>query len=147
METHQAHTALEAVRAQRRAAADRLVTPSWYHPLLGLLLGGFLAAQAAHSGPVYAVALLVFAIGTGWLASAYRRRTGLWVSGYRRGPAGRITALLLVSLVAVCLAAGALDYAAGQRWAFVAAGVVAAALIVVLGPRFDEALRAELRRS
>jgi hypothetical protein len=141
----QAGAALLAVRRQRAAAADRLVTPWWYHPALGLLVGGVVAAQAAHSALVRALALALFFVGVGVLVRAYRRLTGVWVSGYRRGPAGRVTAALVGAYLACLLAGAVLDYALGYAWGFVAAGAAIAVLTVVLGRRFDVALREELR--
>jgi drug/metabolite transporter (DMT)-like permease len=141
----EAGAALLAVRKQRAAAADRLVSPWWYHPCLGVLVGALLAAQATHSPAVQSIAAVAILFGVGVLAGSYRRRTGLWVSGYRRGPAGRVTLALVAAYLACALAAGFLDFELGQRWAFVAAGAVAAIVTVVLGRRFDEALRDELR--
>jgi hypothetical protein len=143
METERetAADALAAIGRQRRLAADRLVTPWWYHPALGVLVGGFVATRAIDSTVVQMLALVLFFAGLALLVSAYRRITGLWVSGYRRGPAGRVTWLLVVAYVAAI--AGA--YLAGGVAAFLAAGAAIAVATVVLGRRFDQALREELR--
>jgi hypothetical protein len=141
----EAGAALMAVQKQRSAVADRLVTPWWYHPCLGVLAGVIIAVQAAHSPAATAIGVGVAVAGMGFLSASYQRITGVWVSGCRRGRAGRITLALVASYVALLVAAGALDYGLGQRWAYVAAGAVAVVVTVVLGHRFDEVLREELR--
>src|SRR3954467_3422225 len=55
----QAGAALLAVRKQRGGAAARLVTPWWYHPALGVLVGVMMAAQAARSSVVGALGTTV----------------------------------------------------------------------------------------
>jgi hypothetical protein len=97
------------------------------------------ATQAA-STPVRLTVLAGFFVGLAVLVRAYQRLTGLWVSGYRRGPAGRRT----LALAAVYLACVLVAIAAGGWWA-VGAGVVVLVATVLLGRAFDEALREELR--
>jgi hypothetical protein len=132
--------ALAAIADQRRGAAERLVTPWWYHPALGLLVGGFVAARAFDSPLVQVLTLVVFFVALALLVQLYRRRTGVWITGYRRGAAGRVTALL----VAVYLAAIFGAYLVEGVGAFLAAGAVIAAATVVLGHRFDAAVQEEL---
>lgn len=142
---HQAAAALESIGESRAQVADRLVTPVWYHPMLGVLAGGLIASAEARRWWVFLSALVVYAVGCGVLVSSYRKLTGLWVSGRRRGPAGRVSMWLVAALYAVAGLAALFDLALGVRGAFVAGGVVAVGLVVVLGRRFDEALRSELR--
>jgi hypothetical protein len=141
METEQLdpEAALAAIADQRREAAERLVTPWWYHPALGLLVGTMVATQAAPTAVRLAV-LAGFFVGLAALVRAYQRLTGLWVSGYRRGPAGRRT----LALAGVYLACVLVAIVAGGWWA-IGAGAVVLVATVVLGRAFDEALRGELR--
>jgi hypothetical protein len=141
METEQLdpRAALAAIRAQRRAAADRLFTPWWSHPLLAVLLGGLVVAES-FGAVTRAVAAVVLAVGAGALAGIYRSRTGLQVSACRR--AGRPFALM-VALVALVVAGIAVSLVLG-RPAAIAAGVVVVAGSVAIGRRFDAALREEL---
>jgi hypothetical protein len=143
METDQLDpkAALAAISKQRHEAAERLVTPWWYHPVLGLLVGGYVVAQTVDSVVVRLVAVAVLLVGLAVLVRAYRRLTGLWVSGYRRGPAGRITLLLAAVYVAAVLVAVLI----GNVAASLVAGAAVVVLTVVLGRRFDEALQEELR--
>jgi hypothetical protein len=142
---HEAAAALESIGERRGELADRLLTPAWYHPVLGLLAGGLIASAEAHRWWVFLSAFVVYAVGCGVLVSSYRKLTGIWVGGLRRGPAGRVSMWLMGALYAVAGLAALLDLALGVRGAFVVGGVVAVGLVVVLGRRFDEALRSELR--
>jgi hypothetical protein len=141
----EAARALATVETSRAQMADRLVTPVWYHPTLGLLAGGLIASGELHNLALFLAALLVYGVGCGVLVTSYRRLTGVWVSGLRRGPAGRVSLLLVGFLYIIAGVSALLGLALGVPGAFVAGGVVAAVVVVVLGRRFDEALRGELR--
>lgn len=145
METQAARTALDHVGTGRRLVAARLVTPHWYHPVLGLLLGGLVAAQAL---PVRwrPLALVPFALGVGMLVRAYQRRTGMFLNGWR-APGGRPWAGALGGLVGLAYL-GAIGLHDGLGWT-VAPPVLGALVVwptVLLGRRFDEAVRRELTR-
>jgi hypothetical protein len=84
MESEELGTHIVAVRAGRSAAADRLVTPWWYHPILGLLMAGLLVAYGIGSMWVVGATLVIFLAGLAALVSAYRNQTGVWVSGSAR---------------------------------------------------------------
>jgi len=140
-----ARSALNSVAAQRALVADRLITPWWYHPILGGLLGICLASCATHSIPLILTAEAVYFVGLAFLVRAYRRLTGVWVIGYRKGHAGRVMGALIASFVGLILVAVVLDYGFGFRWAFAGAGIVVVPVVVALGHRFDDALRADLR--
>jgi hypothetical protein len=136
----EAQAALAAIAGQRREAAERLVTPWWYHPILGVLVGALVAAQGTDSFVLKTVTPLLVAGGAGALIAHYRRLTGLWVSGYRRGPAGLLTVALTVGYLALYgVAAGF-----GSLAASIPAGVVVVALTIVVGRAFDGALRREI---
>ncbi|MDQ1665902.1 MAG: hypothetical protein QOH75_1933 [Actinomycetota bacterium] len=141
----EAAAALHHVDAGRQHVADRLITPAWYHPVLGLLAGGLIASAEWRSIAVFLSALLVYAVGCGVLVSSYRRLTGIWVSGLRRGPAGRVSLTLVGALYVIAGLGAVLEFGLDLRGAFVAGGLVAVVVVIVLGRRFDEALRAELR--
>ncbi|GAA1738899.1 hypothetical protein [Aeromicrobium alkaliterrae] len=137
---------LATVAAARRAAADRLVTPWWYHPVLGVLFGLYAVALASGEPWLMVAGIVVFFAGVGLLVWSYRRLTGMWISGYQPGPASRWAQLMgvvgaLGSLAAMLLA-WYTDVAFGWIW------VIAAALalgVVVTGRQYDRVLRADLR--
>ena len=136
---------LAMIAEARAAAADRLVTPWWYHPVLGLLVAGYVVAFSLGDTLVRSIALLVFLAGVTGLVRAYRRLTGVWLAGHEAGRASRwayamgatIGVLMVVSLV--------IAWTTSLTWpTWVIAAVVGVAM-VVLGRRFDVALRAQLR--
>jgi hypothetical protein len=157
MESHEGHehapdvdsaeaaASLATVDVARAQMADRLITPVWYHPTLGLLAGGLIAIAELRNIAVFIAALLVYAVGCGVLVSSYRRLTGIWVSGLRRGPAGRISIQLIGTLYVIAGVAAVLGLTVGVPGAFLAGGVAAFVAVVALGRRFDDALRRELR--
>jgi len=142
-----ATSALDLVASSRAGLADRLVSPAWYHPCLGGLLGLFSASYALRSPAVTAVALALFLAGALVLVRAYRRATGVFVNGLRSGAASRWAGAGGALSAAAILGGIALDRGLDLRWAPLAAGVVAGGVTVVFGNRFDEALRAQLRRA
>jgi hypothetical protein len=146
MESEELGKHLAAVRTGRSAAADRLVTPWWYHPILGLLVAGLLVAYGIGSRWVVGATLVVFFGGVAALVTAYRSRTGVWVSGFSAGGASR-WAYALGGLILACFA-GALvaRYVHHTDWAAWAAAVVAVVGTVLIGRRFDVALRERIRR-
>ena len=136
---------LAAVAEARRAAADRLVTPWWYHPVLGALFAGYAVAIALGNTWVLLGGIVVFFAGLALLVSAYRRKTGIWLSGFEAGGATRWAYLMGVA-GGLCIAAAVLlsftDVSDGWVWAVAA---VLGAAIVPIGRTYDRELRAELR--
>jgi hypothetical protein len=146
MESDEVDMHLAAVRTGQSAAADRLVTPWWYHPIRGLLLAGVTLAYGIGSRWVATVTVAIFFAGMISLAAAYRNRTGVWVSGFNSGGASR-WAYALGALAFACLAAaGVARYVHHTAWAAWAAAVVAAVGTILIGRRFDAALRERIRR-
>jgi hypothetical protein len=137
--------ALAAVDATRASVADRLVTPWWYHPTLGLLAAAYLVGYALGDTVVRMSVLIAFFVGLGALVSVYRRRTGVWVSGHRAGAATRWAVAMGVSAVVVVVTAMVVHAATGLLWPVWACAAVLFVLIVALGRRFDARLRSELR--
>jgi hypothetical protein len=67
----------------------------------------------------------LFSAGLGWLVSGYRRRTGFWVDGFRRGAMRRASSVYLVVYVLVVVPALVLALGFDRSEALVAAGAVA----------------------
>ncbi len=136
---------LEAVAAARRAAADRLITPWWYHPVLGALFAGYAVAISLGEPWVLVIAMVVFFGGLALLVGAYRRKTGIWLSGYQGGRAARWA--YVMGLAGALAIAGAVllsfaDAPDGWVWGVAVAMGVA---IVPIGRQYDRELRADLR--
>jgi hypothetical protein len=140
-----AEAALDLVSASRSDVADRLITPWWYHPVLGVLAAGPIATLAARSMIAFYVALALCMVGCALLMMIYRRMTGLWISGHSAGQASAWAFALSGAVVVAAGIGGA--FAIGLGWWPVplALGVLLIPVTVVLGRRFDTALRAGLR--
>jgi hypothetical protein len=136
--------ALAAVNAGRTAVADRLVTPWWYHPILGVLLGGMVAASALQSSVAGGVAWALCGGGLAVLAGTYRRMTGVGLDSWHGLPPNR----WYLATVAVFFGALALGLALdelGWWWGTLLAGALVVPAVVVLGRKGDELMRDRLR--
>lgn len=140
-----AREALAAIDATRSSAADRLVTPWWYHPALGALTSAYLVGYAFGDTLVRLVVLAGFLVALGLLAASYRRLTGVWVSGHRAGRATVWAVAMGVLAMALVAAALLLYSTTGLEWPVWACAAVVFVSVVVLGRAFDAKLRAELR--
>ncbi|HJC29823.1 MAG TPA: hypothetical protein H9759_10545 [Candidatus Dietzia intestinipullorum] len=141
--------ALADVAASRGSVADRLVTPWWYHPILGALIAAIVLVNALHlSNLVKIVVAVASAAGMGLLVSAYQRLTGLWVDMRHLGPVSRrwwlAYAVVVAVVVAVPLLPAFTDRALPLWLAAVFTGTAFVATIV-LGRRIDAAMREEIR--
>ncbi len=127
LSAEQAAQALAEVQKGRDAAARRLPTPWWYHPLLGLVLAMIVSSFALPATERTVVLGLAIAaeLALLWL---YRRLTGVWLNTLSidgmRGPAavmcGMAVALLLLAL-------------ALELWWEVRGGAVAVGVVVGVG--------------
>lgn len=135
--------ALADVARTRSVVADRLITPVWYHPILGASLGLLIIALAQDNLAIQltlsAAALMAIAI----TMRAYQRITGLWVDTKNLGPRGRRLHRTYAALVLLCLAAAFIP--AEDLWIGWGAAMIAFAATVIMGRRLDELLREEIR--
>jgi len=101
-----ARAALTEVKAGRSAAARRVTTPWWFHPLLGAALAAMLAALSLR-GPAVAVVLVLALVAQVALYALYRRLTGLWVNTWHVEGMRQVTsAATAVCLVLLALGVG-----------------------------------------
>ncbi|HXQ10211.1 MAG TPA: hypothetical protein VN805_04345 [Caulobacteraceae bacterium] len=127
----------------RAALVDRARAPRWYHPALGLLVGGLIAAQAAPTAVSLAV-LSIFCVGLVFLTQAYQRHTGMWISGMRKGRTRWVALATAAVAVALMLGGIYLQRGLGIGWAPLAAGPIAAVLVTAAGFVWEAAYRADL---
>lgn len=135
---------LAEVRAANADLAERAKAPTWYHPALGLLIGGMVAVQGL---PIVGkiAAYLVFAAGLFLLICAYKRYTGLWINGYRAGRT-RWVAVGLATITTLCmLMAVWLERDRGLTYAPFAFGAIVAVLVTIGGFVWEAAYRRDLR--
>jgi hypothetical protein len=139
-----ARRSLDSIGASRQDVARRLTTPRWYYPVLGLLVAQMVLVYGLVGGLPAVLSALLVALGSGWLVRTYAGHTGLRISR----PAGLRSAVAMAAF-AVGLAAPVLavtfvdDLATGV---VLALAVVCLVSVVVLGPVYDDAFRADLRR-
>ncbi len=135
---------LAEVEAANTDLAERAKAPIWYHPALGLLAGGMVAVQTQ---PILAkfIYYAVFLVGLVLLVRAYKRHTGMWVSGYRAGRT-RWVAIGLAILTTLCAAISvwlALERdVVAAPWVF---GALVAVIVTIGGFVWEAAFRADLR--
>lgn len=140
-----ARAALSTLDADGERLAGRVVTPWWYHVSLGAIVAAFVASQALPAGASAALlALGILALPL--LTTIYSRRYGLTITQ----PAGRRSRRLLLSTLAILISAMAcgvvIKLTGAEPWWVLAPAAVAFAATVVLGRRYDDALRGELAR-
>jgi hypothetical protein len=136
----EALAALDVVDQANADLAKRLVTPWWYHPILGLI-EAMLVLSFAMPIPLRLAVVAVAVAGVGLLVSAYKRLTGLGVSS-------RYAALArgwVLGLVAIVLAAIGVVVLVDQLVVTVALAVLVLVATVVFGRRADVAIRTRLR--
>lgn len=129
--------------ASNAEMARRAVAPWWYHPALGLLVGGMIATMAA---PLVwrSAYLVVFFPCLLLLMHAYRRRTGVWVNGWRAGRTRFVSGVLAVSVFLIGLASFGLAQLYDQPFAYLAGGVLTAVVATAAGPLWEVAFRRDL---
>lgn len=141
----QASDALTVIGEARAAAADRLVTPWWYHPILGFLVSAYVIGFSLGNTLVRAVSLVLFLGGCLLLVRAYRRLTGVWISGFDAGPASRWAWILGGATATAMLGSLIIAWTTSLVWPTWCIAVAAGVGVVIVGRRFDVALRAQLR--
>jgi len=136
---------LAAITQARSALADRLVTPWWYHPVLGLIIGAYIVALGLGGTLVRLIGLALYLGALLLLARAYQELTGVWANGLSQGPAKRWSVALGLSAAAGAGVSVAFGELTGMTWPIWGLAAVMVVVTVILGHRYDTALRAHLR--
>src|SRR4051812_25497144 len=137
---------LAALRTDRAQLAERVVPPWWYDPCLGLVAFVLVSAISLRdAGWWYFAALGLGFVGLWVLVAAYKRITGLWVSGLRPGRTRRVVYVWVAGYLVVVAAGLVADREFGVRWAMVAAGAVLGVSLTFLGRWWTRVYVAELR--
>jgi hypothetical protein len=138
--TTDARKSLDLVADTRADLADRLVTPWWYHPGLGLVVAALVVGLAIPN-PVKGVLVVAAILGLVLLVVRYSHVTGLGFSDeYMKLAFGP-----LVLLLAVVLGAMFVVLAFPHPLAVGIAAAVVFVATIVFGRRADEAMRIKLR--
>lgn len=125
-----ARAALAHVAAGRCAAAQRVTTPWWFHPLLGTTVAASLASLSLR-GPGVAVALVLAQVAQAALYALYRRLTGLWIDTVNVDGMRWVTAAAITVSTLLCMLGIGLEHYAGVRGAAAITGVVLGVVYVI----------------
>ena len=98
MEGLEARSALEAKRQAEAQMARAAQCPPWRHALFGLLIGGIIASFAFDFVIRTAILIVILAC-LPIIIHSDRKRTGMFINGYRRGK----TRLVIVGILLVWL--------------------------------------------
>lgn len=134
---------LAGLDVDRALLAERVVTPWWYHPILGGIVALLVGAQAL-PGVLSVTVLALGVVMIPVLVTVYTRRYGVSVTG-SVGPRTRRLMAVLVGVLTVGMVSNLIIKftGVGPAWGLVGA-VICGAVTVVLGRRYDDLLRTEL---
>lgn len=119
--------ALEQIANANREMADRVKPPGWYNWSLSLGLGGLAAVQEAPLPVIFGYEVVFLGV-VAVLVSAYRRKSGIWLPGYRSGRTRWVALGGAAAYAAVFLGGVFLYREMNIRGACVAAGLIVATL-------------------
>jgi hypothetical protein len=137
---------LAALQADRTALAERAeAAPWWYDALLSLLLFAFLSSYALHNTWVSLAAVVVFLLCLRGMMVLYRRLTGFWVNGFRKGLTRRAVAVWMVTALAVIVVGFVVDEQLGWTPAMPVAGAVLSVVLYLVNRWWARLYVAELR--
>ena len=140
-----AEAELATLQSQRAALAERAMQPWWYDALLSLLLFGFIASYSLRDNWVTLAAVVVFLLCLRGMVVLYRRHTGFWVHGFRKGRTRKAIRVWFVCVVVVLAAGFTAELALDLRGAMVVAGAVLAVALLLVNRWWSRIYIAELR--
>lgn len=123
-EAAEALAAIDDTRARLAAASD---TPPLRHAAFAAMMGGFVAVPAL---PLVwrSVATVMLAVAIVLVIGWDRRRTGMFINGYRAGRTRVVTATLLVCIMPLYALSAWLAIHRGAHWQPLVLGAVAAGI-------------------
>ena len=125
MDRNDASAALSAMQASRERLAAEADCPPERHAAFALLFGILTASQALPTHLVLAVEALTI-VTVALVIQWDRRRTGMFINGYRRGRTRKVTLAMLAIFLPLYILGAWLKHFRGIDWAPVACGVVVA---------------------
>lgn len=139
----QARGVLNDLNVDGAKLSQRVVTPWWYHSALALIVAVFIGSLAV-PGALSTMVVVLGVIALPLLTATYSRRYGITITQ----PAGpRSKRLLLATLgiaLAALLAGVAIKLTAVSPWWTYLPAAVAFVATLILGRRYDDALRREI---
>lgn len=140
---NQAREILRDAETRSAAAARRLPETAWWFELSWLAIIAGLVFSAAVPRPFDILLLAGLIFGLGAIVRLYRRRYGVWVSGYRTGKTRYVTIALSMIIVCAILGTRAAYNHYGLFWIVPAGAAVAVLAGVVFGRLWMAAYRSE----
>ena len=123
--------------------AERIVTPAWYHPVLGLIVAVLVVSQALPGA--YSLLLMVpTLIALPILAITYNQKYGFSLTRPTGTRSKRLLYAMITILVLALIAAALIKLNDVALWWVCIPAVVASTAVFVLGRRYDGALRKEV---
>jgi len=144
MKSAEAAAALSAMQQSRERLAAAADCPPQRHLAFALLLGGVVAAQAAP--PTWTLVIEgLLGLGVAAVIAWDRKRTGMFINGYRAGRTRPLTFAMLLVFIAFDALGVWLKHGLGLVWAPLVCAVVVAVLAYVMSAYWQRIYRRELR--
>jgi hypothetical protein len=146
LDAKQAADALEAMRVSRERLAAAANCPPARHLAFAAVLGGMVAAQAAPS--IFATLIeAMLMVGIALIVAWDRKRTGMFINGYRAGRTQGLTFGLLFFSLAILALVVWLKLERGLVWPALAGGAVVAVVAYVASTVWQNIYLRELRET
>lgn len=94
MQTMEAQSALDAKRQAEAQIARAASCPPWRHAVFGVMMGGLIATPAVPLPARFAILVALLA-AIPIIVQSDRKRTGMFINGYRRGKTRMVVAGIL----------------------------------------------------
>ena len=98
----EARAAMAGVHATEQRLSQRMQWPFWRHLVVGLAMGVLMLGQTLEGGASGLVSLSVMGFVL-WLRNDDKKRYGMFVNGWSRGPTLWVSAALMAAAVAACV--------------------------------------------
>lgn len=138
-----AREALAQLQVDGSRLAGQIVTPWWYHPVLGVIVAAFAGSPAlSGTASIWIVAIGIVLLPV--LTITYGRRYGVSTTQPAGPRSKRLLLAMLTVLILAMVSSLAIKLLAMSAWWGIVPAVLAFFATVVLGRRYDGVLRAEL---
>lgn len=138
-----ASSALDELEADSARLAERIVTPWWYHLSLGAIVAAIVGSQVLPM-PGAMILLALGIAGLPVLTVTYRRRYGVSTEEPAGAGSRRLLVVVLLVLAAAMTAALVIRATGVSPWWGLVPAAAAFVATLVLGRRYDAALRSEI---
>ena len=124
----EARAALAAKGHAEQQLARAAACPPWRHAIVGVVMGALVASPVLPLPLRFGVLVLVL-LGIAAIVASDRRRTGMFINGYRRGKTLIVSAVLLVVLTGLYMASARAGLAGDDQTSLLLAAVACVAAI------------------